>query len=125
MVDTVDKETRSRIMARVRGKNTTPEIALRKALFARMRKRRQTGLHLECVYQRGSGCEHCGQRGLTHRELVTEILLQDDEFFSLFQREESGLAVRHWKTVPGGATFAEQVLKLVNQGRLYPFTAET
>lgn len=34
MVDTVDKATRSRIMGRIRGKNTKPEIALRKALFA-------------------------------------------------------------------------------------------
>lgn len=35
MVDTVDKETRSRIMRRVRGKDTKPEMLLRKALFAR------------------------------------------------------------------------------------------
>lgn len=35
MVDTVDTATRSRIMARVRSANTKPEIALRKALFAR------------------------------------------------------------------------------------------
>lgn len=33
MADNVDKETRSRIMARVGGKNTVPEIALRKAIF--------------------------------------------------------------------------------------------
>lgn len=35
MVDTVDAETRSRIMSRVRSKDTAPEVALRKALFAR------------------------------------------------------------------------------------------
>lgn len=34
MADTVDKETRSKIMSRIRGKNTTPEILLRKELFA-------------------------------------------------------------------------------------------
>lgn len=35
MTDTVNKETRSRIMARVRNKDTIPELRLRKALFAR------------------------------------------------------------------------------------------
>jgi DNA mismatch endonuclease (patch repair protein) len=35
MSDTFDKETRSRIMSRVRSKDTTPELRLRKALFAR------------------------------------------------------------------------------------------
>ncbi|MXZ49675.1 MAG: DNA mismatch endonuclease Vsr [Rhodobacteraceae bacterium] len=35
MADTVDKETRSRMMAAIRGKNTKPEMALRKALHAR------------------------------------------------------------------------------------------
>lgn len=34
MVDTVDKQTRSRMMARIRGKDTRPEIKLRKALHA-------------------------------------------------------------------------------------------
>lgn len=35
MVDTVDRATRSEIMSRVRSKNTGPEVAFRKALFAR------------------------------------------------------------------------------------------
>ena len=35
MVDIVDKETRSRMMAAIRGNNTKPEMALRKALHAR------------------------------------------------------------------------------------------
>lgn len=35
MSDMFDKQTRSRIMSRVRSKNTTPELRLRKALFAR------------------------------------------------------------------------------------------
>lgn len=35
MVDTVDKATRSRMMAGIRGTNTRPEIRLRKALHAR------------------------------------------------------------------------------------------
>ena len=35
MVDTIDKETRSRMMAAIRGKNTKPEMVLRKALHAR------------------------------------------------------------------------------------------
>lgn len=35
MVDTVDRATRSAIMAKVRSKGTRPEIAFRKALFAR------------------------------------------------------------------------------------------
>ena len=34
MADVVDKQTRSRMMAGIRGKNTKPEIALRKALHA-------------------------------------------------------------------------------------------
>lgn len=34
MVDTVDKATRSAIMARVHGKDTMPEMRLRRALFA-------------------------------------------------------------------------------------------
>ncbi|MEI7430590.1 MAG: very short patch repair endonuclease [Betaproteobacteria bacterium] len=34
MVDTVTKETRSNIMARIRSMNTRPEMLLRKALFA-------------------------------------------------------------------------------------------
>lgn len=34
MSDTVDKATRSAIMARVRSKDTTPELRLRRALFA-------------------------------------------------------------------------------------------
>lgn len=35
MVDIVDKKTRSKMMAGIRGKNTNPEIRVRKALFAR------------------------------------------------------------------------------------------
>ena len=35
MVDTVDKETRSRMMAAIRGKDTKPEMVLRKALHTR------------------------------------------------------------------------------------------
>lgn len=35
MVDIVDTETRSRIMAGIKGKNTRPELALRRALHAR------------------------------------------------------------------------------------------
>ncbi|MDV6344780.1 very short patch repair endonuclease [Nitrosomonas sp. Is37] len=34
MVDRVDKDTRSRIMAKVQGKNTKPELRLRQALFS-------------------------------------------------------------------------------------------
>jgi len=34
VADVVDKQTRSRMMAGIRGKNTKPEIALRKALHA-------------------------------------------------------------------------------------------
>ncbi len=34
-MDTVDPETRSRMMARVNGKNTRPELVLRKALHAK------------------------------------------------------------------------------------------
>lgn len=33
MVDTVDKDTRSRIMARVRGKDTRPEMVVRRLVF--------------------------------------------------------------------------------------------
>lgn len=35
MADIVDKQTRSRMMAGIRGKNTKPELALRRALHAR------------------------------------------------------------------------------------------
>lgn len=35
MVDVVDRETRSRMMAGIRGKNTKPEMVLRRALHAR------------------------------------------------------------------------------------------
>ena len=35
MADTVDRETRSRIMSRIRGKDTKPELVLRSALYAR------------------------------------------------------------------------------------------
>lgn len=35
MVDVVDKETRSRMMSGIRGKNTNPEIVIRKALHSR------------------------------------------------------------------------------------------
>lgn len=35
MTDVVDKETRSRMMAGIRGKDTTPEILIRKALHGR------------------------------------------------------------------------------------------
>lgn len=35
MVDIVDKQTRSRMMSGIRGKNTKPELALRRALHAR------------------------------------------------------------------------------------------
>ncbi|GGP25817.1 very short patch repair endonuclease [Silvimonas amylolytica] len=35
MTDVVDAATRSRMMSGIRGKNTSPEITLRKALFAR------------------------------------------------------------------------------------------
>ena len=34
MVDVVDKKTRSRMMSGIRGRDTKPEIAVRKALFA-------------------------------------------------------------------------------------------
>ena len=34
MVDVVDKATRSRMMSGIRGKNTTPELIVRKFLFA-------------------------------------------------------------------------------------------
>lgn len=34
MVDTVDKETRSRIMSRVRGKDTAPEMTVRRLVFS-------------------------------------------------------------------------------------------
>lgn len=35
MVDIVDAETRFRMMAGIKGKNTRPELALRRALHAR------------------------------------------------------------------------------------------
>lgn len=35
MTDIVDKQTRSRMMARIRGKDTKPELVLRRALHAR------------------------------------------------------------------------------------------
>lgn len=46
MVDTVDRATRSRIMSRVRSKNTGPEVAFRKALFARSLRYRLHGAGL-------------------------------------------------------------------------------
>ncbi len=35
MVDTISKEKRSKIMSAIRSKNTTPEVALRRALWAK------------------------------------------------------------------------------------------
>lgn len=35
MTDVVDKKTRSRMMSGIRGKNTRPEVIIRKALFAK------------------------------------------------------------------------------------------
>jgi len=35
MVDIVDKKTRSRMMTSIKGKNTKPELVIRKALFAK------------------------------------------------------------------------------------------
>ena len=35
MVDSVDKETRSRIMRSIKGKNTTPELIVRRLLYSR------------------------------------------------------------------------------------------
>lgn len=35
MTDIVDEQTRSRMMSRIRGKNTKPELPLRRALHAR------------------------------------------------------------------------------------------
>jgi DNA mismatch endonuclease, patch repair protein len=35
MADIVDRDTRSRMMSGIRGKNTTPELLIRKALYAR------------------------------------------------------------------------------------------
>jgi len=35
MTDIVDRQTRSRMMAGIKGKNTKPELALRRALHAR------------------------------------------------------------------------------------------
>jgi len=46
MVDTVDKATRSRMMAAIRGKDTKPELALRKALHARGFRYRLHGKNL-------------------------------------------------------------------------------
>lgn len=49
MTDIVDQQTRSRMMSGIRGKNTKPEIALRKALHARGFRFR---LHSTQVYGR-------------------------------------------------------------------------
>ena len=49
MTDIVDKQTRSRMMAGIRGKNTKPELALRRALHARGFRYR---LHSRMVYGR-------------------------------------------------------------------------
>lgn len=46
MTDTVDAETRSRIMASVRSKNTKPELKLRKMLFSRGFRYRLHGKNL-------------------------------------------------------------------------------
>lgn len=35
MVDVFDKQTRSKIMSKIRGKNTKPELILRKALYSK------------------------------------------------------------------------------------------
>ncbi|KAA9009700.1 very short patch repair endonuclease [Histidinibacterium aquaticum] len=49
MTDIVDQQTRSRMMSRIRGKNTKPELALRRALHARGFRFR---LHSKKVYGR-------------------------------------------------------------------------
>lgn len=46
MTDSFDKEMRSLIMSRVRSKNTSPELRLRKALFARGLRYRIHAAHL-------------------------------------------------------------------------------
>ena len=46
MVDVVDRQTRSRMMSGIRGKNTRPELLIRKGLHARGFRFRLHGRHL-------------------------------------------------------------------------------
>ena len=46
MVDVVDRKTRSRMMSGIRGKNTKPELLIRKGLFARGFRYRLHDKHL-------------------------------------------------------------------------------
>lgn len=76
MTDIVDKETRSRMMAGIRGKDTKPELVLRRALHARgyryrlhaknipgwpdlvFAKRRAVVFVHGCYWHRHSGCRY-------------------------------------------------------------------
>ncbi len=76
MTDIVDKQTRSRMMAGIRGKDTKPELALRRALHARGFRYRLHALHVPgrpdivlpkhravifvhgCFWHRHAGCRY-------------------------------------------------------------------
>ncbi|WP_084652627.1 DNA mismatch endonuclease Vsr [Mesorhizobium sp. WSM1293] len=77
MADVVDQATRSRMMSGIRGKNTRPEMALRKALHRSGLRYRLHGAHLPgrpdmvlssrravilvhgCFWHRHAGCHWC------------------------------------------------------------------
>lgn len=77
MTDIVDQQTRSRMMSGIRGKNTKPELALRRALHARgfrfrlhsgkvhgrpdlaLPKHRATVFVHGCFWHRHEGCRYC------------------------------------------------------------------
>ncbi len=77
MTDIVDQQTRSRMMSGIRGKNTKPELALRRALHARgfrfrlhsgkvhgrpdlvLPKHRAVVFVHGCFWHRHEGCRYC------------------------------------------------------------------
>ena len=112
LADIVDKQTRSRMMAGIRGKNTTPEIRLRKALHSmgfrfRLHDRRLPGrpdivlprfkVAIEvhgCFWHRHEGC-HLTTTPTTRREFWIEKFAVN---VARDQRNREQLQAMGWRT---------------------------
>jgi type II secretory ATPase GspE/PulE/Tfp pilus assembly ATPase PilB-like protein len=70
-----------------------------------------------------NGCKHCDGRGITHREVIAEVIIPDPQMKKYFKEEDDASALRYYKE-SGGKLIIDHGLDKLFAGRIDPISLE-
>jgi type II secretory ATPase GspE/PulE/Tfp pilus assembly ATPase PilB-like protein len=89
-----------------------------------MQRLRRTGIPLDNVHFRGSGCQQCKGVGLCGLTVVPEVVVTDAAMLRLVRKRDMDGAMQYWRHELQGTTAVQRALALIADGQVDPVIAE-